>query len=584
MKKLNNFFGIKTFKVFLITILVYSMLSFQSVITITNPISWLLLLLLFVFFSKVKLYDKNYNKTSIILSLTFSFLIIIGKIFNDNMMNKNISLLGEFFNINNLISYIGLTVLFYVILINIFDKLINANIMKKENFSDNSKKVLLISFIIIMICWLPYFLALYPGELSSDSIAELKRINGITPLSNHHPVIHLLFIFIPYKIGNILFNNVNMAVALCSLLQMIIMALIFSSFINFLYKRRIKKIILIFCLIFFSLVPMHAFYSITMWKDIIFSGTVLLLTMQLIKLYELKNEINFKKLIWFIIISLLTLFFRNNAIYMYFILIVFVLFIFKDKIKYFLVSFAIIIGTYFIVLYPVFNILNISRSSSAEYIAIPLQQVGRMVYKGVNLTTEEKNAINDLIDIEVLKEVYHPYGVDNIKFNKAYNGEVFDKNKLKYFKLWFKLVIKHPYIAIESYGLSTLGYWYPGVDNWVVCNGVYENDFGIHRNPKGLSIINYIVNKMDSRDIPVIGMFWSTSLAVYLIIISMVVSVKKHGKKLLLFYIPVFGIWLTMMIAAPVNGEFRYIYPLYTCLPLLLCLPYIIKDKKRKIN
>lgn len=497
------------------------------------------------------------------------------------MMNAENNLFAMLFSITNITSYVGLTILIYVLLTNILVKLINLKITN-NNSKSNLRKTFIISFLIIIICWIPYFLSLYPGELSADSIAELNKINGLMPLSNHHPVIHILFVAIPYKLGVGLFNNTNIAVALSSLTQMIVMASIFSSFIVFLKKRNVNNFVIGLCTLFFALVPMNAFYSVTMWKDVIFSGLVLLLTMQIVKLYEIKNEIDFRKMISFIIISLLTLLFRNNAIYMYFLLILMILWVFKSKIKYFAISFAIIIGTYFIILHPVFDALNIKRSSSAEYIAIPLQQIGRMVYKDADLTKDEEKAINELIDINVLKKVYHPYGVDNIKFNDAYKGEVFDNNKSKYLKLWMNLVIKHPYIAVESYALSTLGYWYPGIDNWVICDGVYDNSFNIHRNSKAPNIINYFVNKMDSKSVPVFGMFWSTSLALYLIVISCVICIKKHGIKSFVFYVPVFGIWLTMMVAAPVNAEFRYIYPLYTCLPLLICLPFILNVSKNK--
>lgn len=218
-------------------------------------------------------------------------------------------------------------------------------------------------------------------------------------------------------------------------------------------------------MIYFALVPVHAFYSVTMWKDIVFSGLILLFVIELIKIYEKKDVLQLKNLIWFIIISILMLFFRNNDVYMYFILIIFILLFFRKKFYVFLVSFIIVIGVYFVITYPLFNVLNIKRSSLSEYIAIPLQQIGRIVHKDVKLNNKEKKLINDLINIEQLKKSYNPYSVDTIKFNKNYNAKVFDNNKIEYLKLWFNLVIKNPTVAVEAYAVSTLGYWYPNVEN-----------------------------------------------------------------------------------------------------------------------
>ena len=565
------------------SILSFGMFFYQYDIPMNDFITWIILVVLFIFFFNIKLYDKKYFFQSIIISTIFSFLITFGKNVYINMANNKVSVFREFIDLSNILSFLGLCVLLFSIFINILPKLYKYDIFAIKGKKLTNKKVFIISMIIIFLCWFPYFLSLYPGELSSDSITEIATfVNNFKNLSNHHPVIHMLFVYIPYNLIYNIFGNANLAVASSTLLQMLIMASIFSYMIMFLHKKNIKINILILCLIYFSLVPVHAFYSVTMWKDIIFSGLILLLVIELIKIYEKKDVLQIKNLIWFIIISILMLFFRNNAIYMYFILIIFILLFFRKKFYVFLTSFIIVIGVYFVITYPLFNALNIKRSSSSEYIAIPLQQIGRMVYKDVKLNKEEKKLNNDLIGVEELKKSYNPYSVDTIKFNKNYDAKVFDKNKSKYLKLWFNLVIKNPTVAIESYAVSTLGYWYPNVDNWVICDGIYANNLGIYRQPKVTNVLGNIINKMDSKNIALFGMFWSTSLSFYLIVIFGLLSVKKNNLQSLVFYIPVFGIWLTMMIASPVNSEFRYIYPSYTCLPILIIIPYLFSKKKIK--
>jgi len=64
-------------------------------------------------------------------------------------------------------------------------------------------------------------------------------------------------------------------------------------------------------------------------------------------------------------------------------------------------------------------------------------------------------------------------------------------------------------------------------------------------------------------------------LCFWLILVFAILAIKKVGKKVLYIYVPIFGIWLTMMAASPVYAEFRYVYGAFTCLPLLMLIPYI---------
>ncbi len=45
-------------------------------------------------------------------------------------------------------------------------------------------------------------------------------------------------------------------------------------------------------------------------------------------------------------------------------------------------------------------------------------------------------------------------------------------------------------------------------------------------------------------------------------------------------FTPLFGLWLSIMAATPVFCELRYIYGLFTCIPLLIITPIILKSKK----
>ena len=562
----------------LMAIITYGSVCLLGVLKTYDVVSWCIFLILVLFFYKTDINNKIMRKENIFLSILFSFVVIFGSIVNELKYNAEVSIFRTFLTLKNFIYIVGIFNLLYIAFTNIMPKLYDYSIKNKKSIFKNNKFVFIICFLIIMMCWMPYFLSFYPGNLSPDSISELTTIiNNFSNASDHHPIIHILFIAIPYKIVFGITNNMTISVAAVTLTQMIVMASIFSSLIVFLHNRKVNDKILFVILVYYAILPMHGYYSIVMWKDVIFSGLLLLLTMELVKIIEKQknNKLNFKQLISFIIASIFCVFFRNNAIYMYFLLASATFVFFRKYYKIFILAFVIVFGVYYTVKGPVFNALNITKSSSSEYIAIPMQQIGRMAYKDANFTKKEKESLNKIMPLKEMKKAYDPIISDGIKFNSSYNSKVFDENKGEYLKLWLGLIKRYPTIALEAYSISTLGYWYPGVSYGSVCYGIVENDYGLKNDPKLGEKVQYFLFDIEKRGVPILNIEWSIGLCFWLILIFSILTVKKLGKKALYIYVPVFGIWLTMMAASPVYAEFRYVYGAFTCLPLLMLIPYM---------
>lgn len=558
---------------------IYATLSFQKYIAHFNVLFLVVLVLLISYIYKSDLFNKKYTKLCISLSLFFAIFFLLGRICYNFRYNSIYNLWTEFFNLKSILYIGGYFSLFYTFFINITPKIDSIKVIKKFKIKKKIN-VFVCSSLIIFLCWIPYLLVYYPGFFTGDSISELRQIiNNFVGLSDHHTVAHILFASIPFKIGMSIFNNVNIAASLISITQMIVMSTIFGYCINFLYKKGVNKKILIFVLGYFALVPIHGFYSITMWKDIIFSGCILLLSIELIKLLD-KEKITIKNSYSFIIISILTVFFRNNAIYMYIILALVSLFVFRKQVKTMVVMLLIVFCVYGVIKGPVFNYFNVKTSSSKEYIAIPLQQIGRMAYKGVEFTNTEEELINELIPLETLKKVYNAEIVDSIKFNDNYNAEAFEKNKFEYLKMWASLCVKNFDIATEAYLMSTLGYWYPNIDYWTVVARIDKNEIELYDDSIFPDRIKNVTDKLTTKSIPIYSFIWSIGLCIWIIVISIAMILRNKDKRAIYVFTPVIGVWLTMMVATPVFAEFRYIYCAFTTLPILLLSSNLIKLSK----
>ena len=143
---------------------------------------------------------------------------------------------------------------------------------------------------------------------------------------------------------------------------------------------------------------------------------------------------------------------------------------------------------------------------------------------------------------------------------------------------WIKVGIENPRIYIDSYLSSTLGYWYPDVNYWATAGdseSIFE-DVKLKTTP--LVFKNVDFSLITSRKIPLSNLVWSIGFMVFILIASTYLLIYNHKTKFILAYIPLYCLWFTIMIASPVFAELRYVYALFTCLPLVVCVPFIKKE------
>ena len=559
----------------IMSIFIYLSLSNYLKLNNFNILSICLLVPIYMIISKY--YFRLVDKKSRIIGLIFAIFYSIGNICYINTYTK-INVFNEIFTFKTLYCTIGLYILFSLLISIILNKLFSLNTESESNFKSN-KKLFVGSMLIILLCNIPYFFSCFPGLIAPDSVYQIEQFKHIQVLTDHHPVMHTLFIKFCYKVASFFTESENIKAAFTTLVQMIIMSGIYSYFIVFLNKHKVNKKILIIMSIIFGLLPVYAFFSLSMWKDVLFGGFFLLFMINIYTLIERQDNLRIYHYISFVIISLLVLFFRNNALYMYIIFVPFIIIYLKKHFKYIAPSVLIVFIVFFTIKYSVYNHLGVERSKSWEYLGIPIQQVGRMAYKNVKFTKEEKTEIEKFITIENLKKDYNPRVSDGIKFSLNLNQEYFETNNKEFLKLWSHLVVKHFDVAVETYFVSTLGYWYPNLENNAVEIGVTKNNIDLYSNPLVPEKINKFINNLYSYNTPFLSLQWNLGLFIWFTVLLGITCFKKN-KKYFICYIPVIGMWLTLMLASPVNGMLRYIFWLYTSFPFLLFISTFQKNKK----
>ena len=550
----------------LLAVLIYSKIIFKF--ESYNFLLILLFLFLCYFFYKVNTNcDKRTKIYSIILSILLSLMLSIGSIVSSYIYSPAVNI----FTLKNIaysiIATTGFSLFFYRLFIILFSKAKNITLFEKHD-----KMKLRYFFIIcgiMFVIYFLYFIRYYPAIMTPDSYYVLHYANNFI-MSDFHPFGHTWFIGAFFHLGKLLFGNMNMAVAFSIVIQMICIVLMFSFTIKYLYDKGLNKKWTIALTLIYSLNPLFAHYSITLWRDVMFGGAFVTLLITLYEFISCKN-IKAKYVILFVINTLIILFFRNNGIYIFLFTAPFIIFILKGKRKMMSILCFSILLTYFIIKGPVFNYFKIEKTTSVEAFSIPLQQIARVVSSGREIPEKDLKYLEKLFDYDKIEFSYNPAISDPIK-NLA-NKSVLN-NKKDFFKTYLSLFIKYPNVYFEAYCLQTLGYWYPDVIYWATAgesSSIFpeEKIYSVSITPLWY---NKIIDTTVSRKIPLNNIVWSVGLQFIVLLCSTFLMFYLKNNKYILCFIPLYGLWISIMLATPVFAELRYVFGLFVCSPIMLVI------------
>lgn len=350
-------------------------------------------------------------------------------------------------------------------------------VAKGKTFSINIKRTpsYALCIILMLLCWLPALLSIWPGVFSYDAYDEWQQIvNGA--ITAHHPVLHVVLLGGLVEGIRTLTGSYNAGIATYSILQMAILANIFATSIRLMRKeQKISPVWQWFALLFFCLSPVVQLFSICATKDILFAGAQLLFFQYALIFYQNPEHIfaNRKHLIGLGLSAFFTMTLRNNGLYI--VLIVGVLMFIRSFRKYrglfkkfAIVCLAVLLG-YGIYVGPVYGLLGVEKGGVQEMLSVPLQQMARVYrYEYDSLAQEDLNLLYEIVPQENL-ESYRPTVADFVK--SGFNQEAFEEHKVDFFKLWIKWGVKHPLTYVNSFLVNTVDGWYPKA----VIDG-YRND------------------------------------------------------------------------------------------------------------
>lgn len=448
-----------------------------------------------------------------------------------------------------------------------------------------SKRWWFISSGLLFILWGAWLFVYYPGMISPDSVHSLLQAENLDLLTNHTPIMYTLLITIFVRAGWFVGDR-NFGVFLFSIVQTVIMAISLGYSVYWVKKHFLCKFLPIIVLVYFGLNPIIAIYSITMWKDILFSAWILLSCLVLIDIgiSEGKELEDKKGIVRLITIFILLSFGRNNGVYIVTFVWLGLLLLFKNLRKRIIIAGGSVIFAIILIQGTGYKKLGILNSGFAESVGIPLQQISYSIKYDGPLDEKDQQFIEQILPIEVIKREYTPLSADKIKFNAQFNTSFFEENKCEFVRVYFNELPKHFKAYTKAWLLSTSGFWHIEPLEWACQFGVMDNNemglydrnyineyFNLDLRP---SIQRYVINLHQKCPI------YNVGLLVWIIFFYGMASVIRQQLWKVLFILPLFGCWLTLMVATPVSSQFRYVYSFHLILPIIIILLFAKRSVK----
>lgn len=579
--------------------------SIKNIIIVSPLLSAIVLIgiVCFYYFFNKKEYKTNWVQK--IVAFFFALVMIFGRSFEElnswNMVFKS--------KLTILVSIVGVLgyFIFFKGVFNFLNYLITKINLEKVKLKHSNKlikifedKPFITSLLTILVFWLIYLVAFYPGILTPDTSYQILQAFNIPTkysdwiiqldpnvnITNHHPVLHTLLIGICVKIGQAILND-NFGVFIYTLLQTLLLGSTLAYTIRYLKKIEVPTKIRGIILLVYCIVPMFPFYAVTDVKDTIYTALIILYIIQLfdyIKFYKDK-KISYKQMGYWIVLMLLISLFRNNGMYVIVLSLVFAIFYSRVNIKkmaMILLIYMVLYKSYTGILLPYFKI---SDTSIRETLSIPFQQTARYVkYHEEDLTTEDKEKIDKILGYENLAQRYQPQIADPVK--NQYNKYASKEDLKAYFEVWFKGFLTHPGCYVQAFLNNTYAYFYPTNNGWYlyynqkdIVNKEGNIEYGFRNSTSMLR--NGLKNYGNFfRNIPVIGLISNIGFNACVILIYSVYFIMQKGKRRYLIMLLPHIVTILVCMASPVNNYFRYAMPYVFAMPITTIL--IIKEITNK--
>lgn len=443
------------------------------------------------------------------------------------------------------------------------------------HFKANNHKLSIVVFIVLSIVFTYTLAENYPGFYTNDSQDIINQALGVSVYSNwhryeglssHHPIAYTFLVWLFLRFEPII--GLTNSLAAFSVFQALITALSCAYAIDVIDRVCSFRPCVVIAALFFCFNPLIAAYSITMWKDVLFGDAVLVLCSQLL-LYSCQTDAVSKRshIISIALLCLAISLLRSNGPIVAFIVAVTFFALSGELRRYCMLCFAGVLGIVLLVNGPVSSALGVARAHFSETVSVPLQQIARTVVDGGQINEEQLDQIDRIIPSEILIELYVPSTPNPIKFSESFSDGALESDKLGFIRLWIELMPLNLKSYIRAWIFETRGFWEPCCKPILITADNSASFIELKKKSEfGYPFYNghLLLQEMT----PVL---YSPGSLAWLLFAFFLIAVcrrfESRGDSFLICFLPLIALYLTLMLASPLSGDYRYFYPALLLVP-----------------
>ncbi len=442
------------------------------------------------------------------------------------------------------------------------------------------KHCFLFPLLIILLCWLPYLTAFYPGFVPSDGLKQLNNFFGSGNFTNNHPAFSSMLMGWAMMLGQKLGSD-NLGLFLFTGPQALICAAVMASVFPLFNDLHTPLWLRKTALAYFALLPVWPNYAFSLLKDSIYMAMILFFVIQLIRIIR-DAEGYCGKPIWLILLAAglcLMMFFRHEGqyvgavIFLSLFTLASVRKLWKRLLPVLLIP-LIIVNIFNRVILPG---LGITDPPAREALTMPIRQTAAVILNDESSISEQQSAVlHELFEYDRISDTFDLDNADNLKgmFDPWAPREAIRL----YMKVWAELGLSHPWIYMNVFLCSNSRYFDPFLGPYRDIYGW----FGIDQQPyvnKGLFKLVYqdqtavlrsvLINLADGLPgLPLTSVFYSLGANAWVMLFCLFYLLRRNVRGIIIPLLPALVTFIMLQNSA-INGFFRYMLPLLITLPVI---------------
>ena len=443
----------------------------------------------------------------------------------------------------------------------------------KETWLSRASGNGLVVFLLLAACWIPAWLAYWPGLLNPDTLSQFESFYNEDP-SAHHPLLHTALLGFCMTLGIDLHPEgyATYGVALYCGVQLVLLAASVAYACHWLGRRGAPLWARVAVTLVLALSPVYAPWAASTHKDVLFGAAVLVFCLQLTDLWRfglkpLRCAAFAASALWMMAL-------RNNGVYALALLIPFAAAWARKGKRLQLAALLVVCALVYVAgNQAVIAALDAQPSEKVEILSIPLQQIARTLRDHPEAAELDEDGLLDTLYFETSPaEAYHPQIADPVKWAADY--ETLEENLPALLVLWGRIGIRYPQSYLEAFLVQNLPYYLPGSP--MLYNFDLKSEqpewFPVeeHSYLPGLREVYEAYDQtLCFAGIPGTRLLSHPATLVWLCLFGFVCAVYRRRRGLMSAFLFLLVLWITCLLG-PV-AILRYVLGLFYAVPVLLC-------------